>query len=249
MKQTPSTALISLLPFDIAIKIVLSLEVLDVCALGSCSRLWRELCRSDCLWESLTKQRWPSVSLPFLCNSSSSTTDPLVKGWREIYVRLHEEMAGKATALVEFVEHSSPYDSLEVGEYYKALQDLYSMQLAFTDVQMFLFKPRLNVLLNLVGLHYCIFGLKVPAEHVMDALLSCKVSERQVCVKWWKIGRWFFGFHMTEEPHSRTVSLADLTTEKGEEILKVLHRGAIHEVLRIEISISNAATTPGSCQS
>lgn len=77
---------------------------------------------------------------------------------------MHREMAGKATTVVEFVENCSSSELLEVGDYYKAIEDLCSMQLSFRDVQMFLFKPKLNVLLNLVGLHYCIFCLQVPVN-------------------------------------------------------------------------------------
>ncbi|KAF2311002.1 hypothetical protein GH714_018997 [Hevea brasiliensis] len=242
MKQISSN-IQSSLPLDIALKIASTLEVLDVCALGGCSRFWREICGSDCVWESLTRERWPLLTFP---NKSSSSSDPVTKGWREIYIKMHRETAGKATTVVEFVENCSSSELLEVGDYYKAIEDLFSMQLAFRDVQMFLFKPTLNVLLNLVGLHYCIFCLQVPVRHVMDALLSCKISERQVCVKWWKLGRWFYGFRMRDESHSRMVSLADLLTNKGEEVLGVLRRGAIHEVLHVEICISNVASTPWS---
>ncbi|KDP40022.1 hypothetical protein JCGZ_02020 [Jatropha curcas] len=246
MKQTEMRNIQSSLPFDIALKIASHLEVLDVCALGCCSRFWSELCRSDCLWEFLTKERWPSVS--FISDFSPCSV-PVIKGWREIYIKMHREMAGKATTVIEFVEHRSLSQSLEIGDYNKAIQDLWLMRLAFKDIQMFLFKPNLNVLLNLVGLHYCIFCLKLPARNVMDALLSCKISEREVCVNWWKLGRWFYGFRMRDESHSRKVSLTDLTTDKGEDVLGVLQRGAIHEVLRVEIFISNATTSPWSSQS
>lgn len=32
-----------------------------MCSLGSCSRFWRELCGSDCVWEGLCKDRWPLI--------------------------------------------------------------------------------------------------------------------------------------------------------------------------------------------
>ncbi|XP_050219378.1 uncharacterized protein LOC126669855 [Mercurialis annua] len=239
MKQTEST-IQSSLPLDIALKIALSLEVSDVCKLGSCSKFWRELCGSDCLWESLARQRWPSI--PSLQNSSN-------KDWREIYIKMHNEMESKATDVIEFVKHCSLSQSLEAGEYSKAIEYLNSMQLSFRDVQMFLLKPRLNVVTNLVGLHYCIFCLKVQAEHLMEAILNCRISERKVCVKWWKLGRWSRGFRMRDESHSRNVSLADLMTDKGKEVLPVLQRGAIHEVLRVEICMSTATSSPWLCQS
>lgn len=160
----------------------------------------------------------------------------------------HIEIVNGATNVVKHVERCTRSESLEVGDYLQAIEDLSIMQLGFKDVQMFLFKPSLNVLLNLVGLHYCIFWLNVPLENVAEALKSCKISDRQVCVKWWKLGRWFYGFRMQDECHSRWVSLADLVTTKDEEVLGVLHRGAIHEVLRVQISFVISLNTPWFCQ-
>ncbi|CAK7333059.1 unnamed protein product [Dovyalis caffra] len=230
------------LPFDISLKIASSLQVLDLCSLGSCSQFWRDLCGSDSIWESLTKQRWP---LPL----HSSSLEPNTKGWKEIYIRMHREKAGRAAEVVGFVEQCSLSESIDVAEYQQAIEDLSSMQLSFEDVQMFLFKPKFNVLLNLVGLHYCIFCLEMPAGQVMDTLVGCNILERKVCVRWWKLGRWFYGFRMRDESHSRWVSLEDLLTGKGEEVLGVLRRGAVYEVFRVEISMSNPTSTSWYCQS
>lgn len=71
-------------------------------------------------------------------------------------------MATGTSDVVKYVEQCMRSDSLEVGDYLQAVEDLNAMQLGFKDVQMFLFKSKLNVLLNLVGLHYCIFWLKMP---------------------------------------------------------------------------------------
>ncbi|XVF28409.1 hypothetical protein REPUB_Repub15cG0027100 [Reevesia pubescens] len=114
---------------------------------------------------------------------------------------------------------------------------------------MLLFKPKLNVFLNLVGLHYCLTILQVPASRVMEALQSSKISDRQVCVNWWKLGRWFYGFRMRDESHSRCVSLEDFATAKDVEVLRVLNRGAIHEVLRVQISFANSTSNLQSSQS
>ncbi|GAV87359.1 F-box-like domain-containing protein [Cephalotus follicularis] len=233
MKQLEFTQ--SSLPEDIALKIASSLEVNDLCALGSCSRYWSELCGSDCIWESLTRQRWPFLD---------TVLDPTFKGWRGFYIEQHNEMVGRAATVVKFVKECSLSGSLEVGVHLKAIEALGSMQLGFQDVQMLLFKPKHNVLLNLVGLHYCINCLNVPAGCIVKALQSCKISDSQVCVKWWKLGRWFHGFRMRDESHSRCVSLADLAMAKEEEVLRVLHRGAIHEVLRVQISTPGFTSTP-----
>lgn len=70
-----------------------------------------------------------------------------------------------------------------------------------------------------------------------------------MCVKWWKLGRLFYGFRMRDESHSRWVSLAELALAKEQEVLLVLQRGAIHEVLQVQISVADPTSTPWSCQS
>ncbi|XP_028090004.1 uncharacterized protein LOC114290330, partial [Camellia sinensis] len=35
----------------------------QMCSLGSCSWFWRELCGSDCVWESLYRDIWPALDL------------------------------------------------------------------------------------------------------------------------------------------------------------------------------------------
>ncbi|XVF66284.1 hypothetical protein PTKIN_Ptkin10aG0022700 [Pterospermum kingtungense] len=239
MKQSDYTQ--SSLPNDVALKIASFLEVPDLSSLGCCSRLWRELCGSDCLWESLLKKRWPLLY-------ESVSKDPNFKGWRGLYIKRHEEMRVQVASVVKFVERSLS-ESLEVSDYLKAIERLKSMQFGFKDVQMLLLKPKLNVLLNLVGLHYCLNHLQVPASLVMETLRSSKISDRQVCVKWWKIGRWFYGFRMRDESHSRLVSLEDLASAKEEEVLGVLVRGSIYEVLRVQISFPSSTSNPWSTQS
>ncbi|XP_074348395.1 uncharacterized protein LOC141687127 isoform X2 [Apium graveolens] len=210
----------SSIPDDIALKLVSSLQVWDVCSLGSCSRFWQELCGLDCVWSSLYRDRWPQLLLDNNQDSSvldvdhnhqphhSKTTS---KGWRGLYISKHSEMAGKAAMVVKFLENCLNSESIEVET---------------------------NVLLNLVGLHYCISWLRLPPEHIMEALESCKILERKVCVQWWTLGRWFYGFRMRDESHSREVSLGDVARAKEEEVLAVLYRGAIYEVFRVRISFA-----------
>ncbi|KAL2459229.1 uncharacterized protein Fot_54918 [Forsythia ovata] len=242
------------LPHDISLKITSSLQVFDVCSLGSCSRFWRELCGSDCVWEALCKDRWPA--LDFDKDSSAyqdqnfqldQRIDSNLKGWKELYINKHNEMAEKAALVMNFVERALAYESIEVGHYLKALEFMKSMQFGFKDVEMFFLKPKLNVLFNLVGLHYCIIWLDVLSKYLMEALHSNEITERQVCVQWWKLGRWFYGFRLRDELHSRNVSLGDLAAS-NEEVLGVLHRGAIHEVLRVQISAVKPTSTSWSHQ-
>ncbi|ONI32399.1 hypothetical protein PRUPE_1G365500 [Prunus persica] len=172
-----------------------------------------------------------------------------LQGWRCFYMELHNEKAARATSVVQFVETCSSSVSLEVGEYQKAMQDLHALQFGYQDVQMFLFKPELTVLVNLLGLHYCINWLGVPANCVLKALESRKISERQVCVKWWKLGIWSHGFRMRDELLSRRFTLIDVGLAKQEEVLAVLYRGAIHEVLRVQICVADPSSPSWSCQS
>lgn len=100
-----------------------------------------------------------------------------MQGWKGLYMKQHNEMATGTSDVVKYVEQCMRSDSLEVGDYLQAVEDLNAMQLGFKDVQMFLFKPKLNVLLNLVGLHYCIFWLKMqvttpaPDFHFYQAMI------------------------------------------------------------------------------
>lgn len=236
----------SSIPEDIAIKIASSLELPDLCSLGCCSRYWRELCGSEFIWEFLSKKRWPRFSVE--SNSRNPEIPLSSEGWREFYLKQHHELAIRTQPIVKFVEESSQLNSLEVNDYLKAIEEMSSIQLGFEDVQMLFFKPGLNVLLNLVGLHYCINYLQVPAAYVVEALGRCKISDRQVCVRWWKLGRWFYGFRMRDESHVRLICLADVAN-KEENVLAVLQRGAIHEVLRVQISVIKSTSIPWSSQS
>ncbi|KAJ4956422.1 hypothetical protein NE237_013205 [Protea cynaroides] len=243
----------SLVPDDIALKIASLLQIFDLCSLGSCSRFWRELCASDSIWISMFRERWPSLVFstePPVLNvddrSSVAAGEQFssTKGWRVFYINRHFEMASRAATIAKFVKQCSPSESLEVGDYLRAIEFLCSVEMGVRDVQMFLFASKHNVLLNLIGLHYSIFTLGVPAEYVIEALWNCQISERQVCVRWWKLGRWIHGFRLRDESRTRIISLGDLAMAKKGEVFGVLHRGAIHEVLRVQISVPDRIQTP-----
>ncbi|KAK7264586.1 hypothetical protein RJT34_32195 [Clitoria ternatea] len=249
-EKIDSISIFSSLPEDVAFKIASLLQVRDLCALGCCSRLWRELCFSDCIWESLFRNRWPSLSsFHFPAAASSSSIDsPNFKKWKKLYLERHLELGVRARSVEKFMEACSRCESIEVGDYLKAVDTLIGARFGFEDMQRFLFNPQMNVLLNLVGVHYCLTNLGIPGENLVEALRTHEISDRRVCVKWWKVGRWFYGFRMRDESHSRWISLTDLVTEDDENILGVLRRGTIHEVLRVQISAVGHTSTPWSCQ-
>ena len=84
-----------------------------------------------------------------------------MQGWRATYIHLHKQMASGAMTIVEYVKARACYDSLEVTEYQKAMALLISMGLQFSDVQIFLLAAKHSVLVNLLGMHYCLLQLKI----------------------------------------------------------------------------------------
>ncbi|TMW95020.1 hypothetical protein EJD97_009475 [Solanum chilense] len=172
----------------------------------------------------------------------------IMQEWRVFYIKKHNEMAGKAKGVIDFVNRCLAFESIEVGHYLKAVRDLDSILFTFEDVYTFFLKSKHSVLLNLIGLHYCLIWLGLPGECVMEILNKNNISQREVRVQWWKLGRWLFGFRLRDELITRTVSLEDLATGKEEEVLGVLHRGAVHEVIRVQISEAKPECTSWSFQ-
>lgn len=83
----------------------------------------------------------------------------------------------KAATIVDFAKRYWSSESIEARNYLSAIENLCSMQLGFKDVQMFFLKPQLNVLLNLVGLHYCISWLGVPVITLVNPV-HCMLFNR-----------------------------------------------------------------------
>lgn len=92
--------------------------------------------------------------------------------WRVFYIRKHNEMAGKAGGVIDFVNRCLAFESIEVGHYLKAVRDLDSILFGFEDVHTFFLKSKHNVLLNLIGLHYCLIWLGLP----VTTLTKCPAS-------------------------------------------------------------------------
>jgi len=82
----------------------------------------------------------------------------------------------------------------------------------------------------------------------MEAINRQKISDRQICLRWWKLGRWRNGFRLRDEAISRHASLRDLAMAREQEVLDVLHRGAIHEVLRVQILAAKPVSSHWSWQ-
>jgi len=93
------------------------------------------------------------------------------------------------------------------------------------------------------GMYLICKCLEWQGDNLVETLRTHEISDRRVCVRWWKVGRWFYGFRMRDETHSRWVSLADLAAEDDEDVLGVLRRGTIHEVLRVQISVIGRTST------
>ncbi|XP_004291361.1 PREDICTED: uncharacterized protein LOC101306879 isoform 2 [Fragaria vesca subsp. vesca] len=231
-------------PDEIALRIASLLEVWDLCALACCCSSWKELCGSDCLWESLTIKRWPSLEFSDESESESESSSstaikrPKDKGWRLFYEEIHNQKAAIAAEVIDYVEKCSIHGSLEVTHYQKTIWDLYAIKFGYEDAVFFLLKPSLGVQLNLLGLHYCLNWLKMPTTRVVQTLRRKKIAARELCVRWWTLGKWSngYGIRMNDELHSHQFTLMNIAIGKNEEVLAALYRGAIHEVLRVQIT-------------
>ncbi|XP_057832153.2 uncharacterized protein LOC131042847 [Cryptomeria japonica] len=235
-------------PNDVALRIVSMLKVPDLCALGSSSVFWRQLCASDFIWASLAKKRWPCLdlcgnneekNLNMSQNAESSGYSKLAvpsQGWRAFYIKLHAEMAERAHSLVELVKQSARYESLEVGDYQRAMEHLSKTKMGFKDVQLYLLTAKHSVLVNLIGLHYCLACLGIQSEYVKEALAKNRIADKHICLRWWSLGQWVNGFRRGDEMHVCIAPLSKLLEPKQEQFLYVIQRGAIHEVLRVQIS-------------
>lgn len=68
-------------------------------------------------------------------------------------------MRKRARAVVELIKARTRHESVEVADYQKGLMMLSTTGLALYDVFLFLFTSAQSVLVNLIGLHYCLFHL------------------------------------------------------------------------------------------
>ncbi|XP_058758606.1 uncharacterized protein LOC131631844 [Vicia villosa] len=227
------------LPEDINNKIASLLQVRDLCALGCCSKFWKQLCFSDSIWQSLLTNRWPLLQSPL---------SPNLKTWRRLYFERHIDLGLRAVSVERFLKACSRNEALEVDDYLQAFEIVNDARFGFEDIQRFLFKPEMSVLVNLIGVHYCITNLGIPGDNLVEVLRTSEISNRHVCVKWWKLGRWIYGYRGRDELLFRWVSLADLATEENEFVLGVLRRGTVLEVLRVQISAVDHKSLPWSYQ-
>lgn len=88
----------------------------------------------------------------------------LLQGWKEVYIYKHRSLAREVSAVKEFVELCTQNESLEACYYLKAVNDLRFHRLGFKDVQVFLFAKRCSILVNLIGLHYCLVQLQITVS-------------------------------------------------------------------------------------
>ncbi|CAK9208284.1 unnamed protein product [Sphagnum tenellum] len=248
------------LPTDVIYEIAAFLSERDICSLEICSRFWHELCSSDFIWFHLFRKRWSSsepIGVSSFLNhevKESSQREDCVctlvrpcgrhglyklphEGWQAAYRNLHFEMERRARAVVEFVKlRAARHESLEVADYQKALMLLSTTGLDLYDVFLFLLAPVHSVLINLIGMHYCLLHLGIQGADMKELLSRSTAGNRQVCLRWWSIGGWANGFRRRDEMHLHTTSLYLLTELENNSVFQVLDRGILHEVLRVQIS-------------
>ncbi|GAB4843559.1 hypothetical protein Ancab_013523 [Ancistrocladus abbreviatus] len=120
-----------------------------------------------------------------------------MQGWKGFFVERHGLMASIATDVVNFVQLRSSFISLKIRDYGNAIEMFIIPDFEFKDVELFLFKPKSNVLINFAVLFYCINYLRVPHWGPFYAILGA-----QSTLVW-------------------MIALGDLVSGKEEEVLQV----------------------------
>ena len=73
-------------------------------------------------------------------------------------------------------------------------------------------------------------------KYLKEALAKNQIADKHICLRWWSLGQWMNGFRRGDEMHVCIAPLSKLLEPKQEQLLYVIQRGAIHEVLRVQIS-------------
>lgn len=100
----------------------------------------------------------------------------LMQGWQATYRNSHMEMGRRAKAVVELVKARTRHESVEVADYQNGLMLLSTTGLALYDVLLFLLTPVHNVLINLIGLHYCLFHLGAQVRFASSTAISLEIG-------------------------------------------------------------------------
>ncbi|GBG76089.1 hypothetical protein CBR_g21749 [Chara braunii] len=151
--------------------------------------------------------------------------------WRLAYMTQRIGVAEKARRAMNILREHSVRESVEIGDYRRALAELHGF-ISFNDVVEHLLKERHSVLVNLLGLHFAVLHLGVSVDDVLRALKRGGVANRKVCVRLWSIGGLVMGYRRRDEMQVINKQLADCCND----VVHILERGAMHEVRRIQIS-------------
>lgn len=110
------------------------------------------------------------------CSNFSQTLLQIkLQGWQVAYRNWHLEMGSKAREVVELVKAGTRHESVEVVDYQRGLMLLSTTGLELYDVLLFLLNPEQSVLINLIGLHYCLLHLGIQVC-IFSKLLSITLT-------------------------------------------------------------------------
>ncbi|GAQ82525.1 hypothetical protein KFL_001140130 [Klebsormidium nitens] len=179
--------------------------------------------------------------------------------WRARFKTRINQVAADEKALAALLDNFPTFGgrtsrSIEINAYQDALGILRRSRWSTEDVLERLLSPKKSVFLNVVGLHHC---LQVPKRNVLALqfwLEKQAVASRTICIRVWSMGGWAVqGFRRRDEflvlpDVSLSSILMSYVTENVEEVplddkertgsraLKVLKRGLMHEVRRVQLS-------------
>ncbi|KAJ4816927.1 F-box-like protein [Rhynchospora pubera] len=146
---------------------------------------------------------------------------------------MHVETASRISGSLALIEREITGKYLRFPKFEDAINLLKSMELNFEDICSVLFSAKLSVQANLIGLHYSVNFLRVKNKDVRDAVVTRRVAERRVHLKWFRATRYFDLLHMPEQRCYLTRSIWKIAMDK--EFLALLNQGHTANIREVRI--------------
>ncbi|KAJ3678031.1 hypothetical protein LUZ60_001834 [Juncus effusus] len=221
-------------PHELILHVVSFLNAFDVCSLRSCSKTLNEICNSDSVWKELYMKRWPDHYSQIMCTKPEGMK--ILSPWKATYISKHKEIyTAIYNHLIHVEEQLIESNSLGIRIYNATIDGLRYLKVGFEDVCSVLFRRKLHVLENLIGLHYSFLFLQVSVENLRNALSCYQLLDRELTVYWALTTPSGYMFFWPMEDYFLTLSLAEIID--GEEaILYFLQSGHSTDVQYITMA-------------
>ncbi|XP_078158192.1 uncharacterized protein LOC144553878 [Carex rostrata] len=119
--------------------------------------------------------------------------------------------------------------------YLQAIHDMECLKLGFEDIYLYFFRKDINVVFNLLRLHYSFFHLGLPLKDLRKVLASCQVSDKKICVSWGLCRKREFDFYIPEEEHYRSTRLVRIA-DNDVALLHMLKKDNYYRLYNVMVS-------------